>query len=138
MNRLQGASESLARQLKRILAQVEADAHLVVAKLAVDLTNEIVERCPRDTGRARASIQLDSHDTSYNPPPGQYADPQPLDPGDVLPSEQYVIYSNLEYMPKLEDGSSRQAPGGFWAVTVAGAARAFRIAADKFDRKRYS
>ena len=98
-------------------------------KIALELHNSIVEKTPVDTGRARASwmIQLDSPSEAV-PPPGEYG----RDNGrtreqqrvlkqlkDEDPYHEIWISSNLEYIEFLENGSSKQAPVGMVAVSLA-------------------
>ena len=113
--------------------------------IAFTIHEKIVDRTPIDTGRAKASWRLNpgSADGSVEPlfenkrnhVTGKIieaagADEHPLFAGQAaavaraqqqkipVGAQKIVISNNLDYIEKLENGTSQQAPGGMVAVTV--------------------
>lgn len=111
---------------------VEEDLGRLRTKIAVDAHKGIVLATPVDTGRARGSWAI-----SYTAPIPQdmisksgveviSRGYQQLAAKANQPFEKVVISSNLPYIGKLERGSSRQAPAGMVAVTMAGINATYR------------
>lgn len=117
----------------------------VLRDVAFEIHEKIVDRTPIDTGRAKSSWRLnpDVADGSVEPELAirektsiseririMQDGEQPFYPGQAaavaraqqqkIPqgAEKIVISNNLEYIEKLENGTSQQAPGGMVAVTV--------------------
>lgn len=126
-----GNGEELARALS---AQVDALAAYLEkgSREAVwDLYAELVEATPKDTCRAAAGYVIDAQATGEAPPEGEYAGSLEEIAGenrqrlDALPPGSRIVLSNaVDYLNVLENGHSRQAPGGFIAL----AARNFELA----------
>lgn len=102
-----------------------------VRVIALAMLNEIVLRSPVDTGRFRGNNVV-----SVGAP--VYASSESLDPSgsDTIqrglsamsglePYTQVYIQNNLPYATALEDGHSKQAPGGVYAVSFNGVSQAY-------------
>lgn len=100
----------------------------VKGKLAMGIYDELLQVTPVDTGRAKAGWQI-----SRNKPgsyvPAELPKPVGRKPGDAayypLPSVfvpagggPVIIYNNVEYIGRLNDGSSQQAPKEFVEIAV--------------------
>lgn len=92
---------------------------LVVKKIAFDMASRIIQRTPRDTGRAAAGWQVGINEIpGYLPPEGNYPyPPAPMVPTFKLGDDIYIA-NNVEYITVLEDGHSQQAPRGMVKVTI--------------------
>jgi hypothetical protein len=84
----------LTRKLPEIVKQSVAELQDVRNKVALDIFNDLVLTTPVDTGKARNGWQID-------------------DAGGVV-----EITNNVEYIAKLNDGHSAQAPAGFIEAAV--------------------
>lgn len=99
-------------------------------ELSFEVFNRIVLKTPRDTGRAAASWNHSEgvSDTSIRPE-GSYGLPALKPTGgrfqsggifsDIPAYPVYWVTNALPYIGKLETGSSRQAPAGMVATTLA-------------------
>lgn len=127
-------AESLKRfdvDLKKFAATIHVDLKKVVKRTAFNLFGKIVRRTPVDTGRARASWDMTEGAPSsfVRPPlmPGQKKKSKPEATqaalGNQLASisgeKPIFITNNVEYIGRLEYGSSSQAPHGMVAVSLA-------------------
>ena len=88
----------------------------LVKKLAFDIWDEIGNRCPVDTGRAQTNFQLDTKLNNRTIETFSTARPAPPILEDSM---VYWIFNNLDYIEALENGHSKQAPGGFIAPAIA-------------------
>ena len=136
-----------------IVAEGEEAVDLCRAEMFA-LYRELVHKIPKDTGRAAAGFHIDSEPTERVPPPvslkakkqktRDYEGKLPAITaantvrGAALPRlSPFVISSNIEYLPALEDGHSRmQAPSGFIAECLRNAARRFEKRAAEWSAKR--
>jgi len=106
----------------------------VAAKLALDIDRRLVNRTPRDTGRAArnwvASIRQPI--TSTLPAPANQGEAgqaiaeaagvlKQVKPGDVI-----FIQNNLEYIQALNNGHSPQAPPGFVEAEIQAALASYQ------------
>lgn len=111
---------------------VEEELGQLRTRIAADVHKGIVLATPVDTGRARGSWAI-----SYTAPVPQ--DMISRSGAEVIsrgyrqlaakankPFEKVVISSSLPYIGKLESGTSRQAPAGMVAVTMAGINATYR------------
>ncbi|MCB2186284.1 MAG: hypothetical protein KQJ78_07695 [Deltaproteobacteria bacterium] len=104
--------------------RAKAALDLVPRKIALEVSRRVIVRTPVDTGRARGSWMpsLDS--------PAR-VDPGTLDRGEgaavaraaetatrMEGDTAFYLTSNLDYMPGLEEGHSKQAPAGMVGITV--------------------
>ena len=114
--------------LKAFSDAVGVTAGAATQKISLLIHDGCIDKTPVLSGRARGSwgISLDTVG-DFVLPPGEYG----LDGGRAraqqrilrtLPKDPYhvvIIYNNLDYIEELEMGSSRQAPAGMAAVTLA-------------------
>lgn len=114
------------------MKQTVPAAHtIIMQKVAMQVLTGVVLKTPVDTGRARGGWQLDIGDYSGTP--------ERLDPtgaavfadaarklGALKFGERVVIGNNVHYITYLEEGSSKQAPQGMVAITLAEVAGQFR------------
>ncbi len=100
-----------------IAKQLQVDADLIKRKIALDIFARLLATTPVDTGRARAGWSVDTRHGSFVPNAGSYAyAPQiPLVPKNA---PVIVIYNNVEYITRLNDGHSQQAPAMFVETAV--------------------
>lgn len=105
--------------------KIQGEALGAVKKIVVAAYENIVERTPMKTGRAKASWQFStSAPSDYVPPPGNYK-------GEInaivqktvaeifrANPDMWYISSNLEYIEALEAGWSDLAPQGMVALTL--------------------
>lgn len=91
----------------------------VYQRMALEIWNSITKRAPVDTGRARSSFNLaiGAPDPTV-PPPGTYGEPSPPNVAGIDGNEVVFITSNLDYIEPLENGHSKQAPGGMVFISV--------------------
>ena len=105
-----------AREFKRVFIQ----------RAALEAATRVVLKTPVATGRARGSWQTveggpGASEGIGEDPSGSAAISQAAAAVAAFsPNVSFAtVYSNLEYMPALENGHSEQAPNGMVAVTVA-------------------
>jgi hypothetical protein len=125
---------SFALDISRFVQKTGLKPDVVLRKLAFTAYRNLILKSPVDTGRFRASwrIGVDVVDLSTYPEvthkgiaQGGYADPPPDDSGvqAVIGTAKFgqviFITNNLPYAQPLEDGSSKQAPQGVLAITMA-------------------
>lgn len=117
-------------QVKAVVRALEKVTEQVIVRLSLNVTANLVETTPVDTGWARANWlpaigtpSLGSGSSKPDPSliPGQAASQQAaiakltayrLGRGSVF------ISNNVPYIGRLNDGSSRQAPSGFVQAAV--------------------
>ncbi|HDS0937018.1 TPA: HK97 gp10 family phage protein [Pseudomonas putida] len=103
-----------------------------VRVIALAMLNEIVLRSPVDTGRFRGnnivSVGAPVYTSSVNvDPTGSETIQQGVRVMTGLePYTQVFIQNNLIYAVPLEDGHSKQAPAGIYAVSFNGVAEAYK------------
>ena len=111
---------------------VEEQLSQRVRVIAMALLNEIVIRSPVDTGRFRGnnivSVGAPVYTSTVNVDP---AGAETIQAGvraitGLEPYTQVFIQNNLPYAGPLEDGHSKQAPAGIYAVSFNGVAEAYR------------
>jgi hypothetical protein len=106
---------TFARELKLAVDKVDADVQKVFNRSVAQAFNETVLRTPVDTGQARRSWLLG------NANDGRTGDKQlSFLEKDIEPFKgEVLLYANLPYIERLEDGYSQQSPYGMVKVTVA-------------------
>lgn len=103
--------------------QLQVDADLIKRKIALDIFARMLAATPVDTGRARAGWSVDTRHGSFVPPKDEsgygYDRSMNVSPY-MIPKNApvIVIYNNVEYIGKLNDGSSTQAPRQFVEIEV--------------------
>lgn len=118
--------DDLQRTLNELVRlKIQGEALGTVKKIVVAAYENIVERTPVKTGRAKASWQFStSAPSDYVPPPGNYK-------GEInaivqktvaeifrANPDMWYISSNLEYIEALEAGWSDLAPQGMVALAL--------------------
>lgn len=94
-------------------------------KIAMELLSRVVRRNPVDTGRSRNNWQagLSTNETGvadwYTRSPGESVMELATRVKDMKPFAVIFLWNNVEYVLDLEDGTSRQAPDGFVAISIA-------------------
>jgi len=110
--------------IQRVMGQIEVKAAKETKRISTDLFKKIVTRNPVDTGFSSKNwnATLGKADTSVR------GDRDKLDiPGapqsdlDQIKDMSKTIHlaNGVDYIRDLENGSSKQAPGGFVALSVA-------------------
>jgi hypothetical protein len=99
---------------------VPGDEKRLASRIALDLLRRIVFRNPVDTGRSRGNWQTVVGQSNES----QVEGGAPLATGAAViasapPYSLITIFNNVEYIRKLEEGSSQQAPRGMVRVSVA-------------------
>lgn len=107
--------------IDKFAKKIGVEASVAIRKVAFDIFGGTVRKTPVLTGRARTSwnIALGTPDPSV-PPEGSY----PNLPKASLPKvgkDFPIIWisTNLAYMAPLENGTSKKAPAGMLAITMA-------------------
>ncbi len=110
---------SFAEDIKKFQSNTERKASQIARKVGLDLHSRIVERTPVDTGRLRANNQLaigakPAGKTESTGLPSQAA------MGGYTLGDDIWICNNVEYAAPIEfEGHSKQAPSGFFRVSIA-------------------
>ena len=86
-------------------------------KAAMELQGELIEITPRDTSRARAGWLLDTLNNGFVPPKGQTTyTPQRQQAPKGAPF--VLVFNNVEYIVRLNEGHSTQQPARFVQAAV--------------------
>lgn len=120
------ASELLKfnKDITKFSAAIGVNVTVVTRKIALDIFASIIRRTPADTGRARASwnINAGSADLSVSPSVKKGGKVPLTDKGGslgiVAAFSSIFITNNLVYITFLEEGSSTQAPAGMVKVAL--------------------
>ena len=98
--------------LDGLAENVAVMADKVQRKAALDLFGELIQTTPIDTGRARAGWSMDARKGEDVPPPkaSAYRPKNPVPPKGV---PYIMVYNNVEYIVRLNEGHSTQAPAHF-------------------------
>lgn len=103
--------------------QLQVDADLIKRKIALDIFARLLAATPVDTGRARAGWSVDTRHGSFVPPEDKsgYSYDRAVTPTPyMIPkgADVIVIYNNVEYITRLNEGHSSQAPTQFVEIAV--------------------
>lgn len=110
-------------KLGRTGQNIEKVADLVKRKLALELFAELLQTTPVDTGRARAGWNMGPMLTANVPPKDKsgygYDVSMNVSP-EMAPKDADIIYiyNNVEYIGRLNAGSSTQAPREFVQIAI--------------------
>ena len=107
-------------KLGRTGKNIEQRADLIKRKIALEIYRELIETTPVDTGRARAGWSLGPMLTGYVPPKdGAFGVSTTVNPS-MAPQNAPIIYiyNNVEYIGRLNAGSSTQAPRDFVQIAI--------------------
>lgn len=118
-------------QVTIVVRELRGGVQRVVRDLAVNITAELIERTPVDTGWARANWiptigASDNTPATGNPTTAivpaqrnrQEASTAALATGYRLERGAVFISNNVPYILRLNDGSSKQAPSGFVQASI--------------------
>lgn len=112
--------------------QVDEDVGKRLRIISMALLSEIVQRSPVDTGRFRSNNQVSVGSPDYSTTNNvDKAGGQTLQQGSAViaqgkPYSVIYIQNNLSYAEALENGHSKQAPTGIYAVSFHGVSQAYK------------
>ncbi len=113
------ATSRFARDVNRFAEKFGVDVDEVVQYAAVEIWRATIAATPVDTGAARASWRLSQDTVNLSVSgPGQSPPTPTLQGAKNGRPVSYFISNNINYIPFLERGSSRQAPRGMLARSV--------------------
>ena len=110
-------------KLGRTGKNIEQRADLIKRKIALEIYRELIETTPVDTGRAKAGWNMGPMLTNNVPPKDKsgygYDVNSNVDPS-MAPQGADIIYlyNNVEYIGRLNAGSSTQAPREFVQIAI--------------------
>ena len=110
-------------RLGRTGKNIEQRADLIKRKIALEIYRELIEATPVDTGRAKAGWSMGPMLTNNVPPKDKsgygYDVNSNVDPS-MAPQDAPIIYiyNNVEYIGRLNAGSSTQAPREFVQIAI--------------------
>jgi len=110
---------------------IEQNIQLRIRVIAMAMLNEIILRSPVDTGRFRGNNILSigspvyTSTTDVDPSGGPTISRGLSAMSGLEPFTQVFIQNNLPYAVPLEDGHSKQAPAGIYAVSFNGVSQAY-------------
>lgn len=117
-------------QIKAIIQALEETAEKVVIRLGLNITANLIEDTPVDTGWARANwvpaIGASRRSPAASQPTGAMVQTQAAQQAAgqagllsyKLPQGTVFISNNVPYINRLNDGSSTQAPTGFVQAAI--------------------
>lgn len=123
-----------SRQVRQWIKSAELSIDQATRLVALKVHDNIVQRTPVDTGRARASWNIvagEVSDKSVAPEQrkggslmsavqlAMLSTTQKADPQSIPPAKRYTISNNLPYIVALENGHSKQAPSGMVKLAIA-------------------
>lgn len=128
--------------MKQLIEMAGEEAEDEGRRMMMELYGKFVETVPKDTARAAAGFNINEEPSEWVPPPGEYKGELGLRQEveirklKAIPRGHTItISSNVEYLPVLEDGHSRQAPTGFLMASINWARRRLEVAAKRFRQK---
>jgi hypothetical protein len=106
-----------------LAASIKQDADTIQRKIALEIFARLLAVTPVDTGRARAGWSIDTRHGSYVPPKDEsgYAFDRSMNVSPYMVPKNaplICIYNNVEYILKLNEGTSTQAPEQFVETAV--------------------
>lgn len=115
-----GNARSFALDLQGFVPKSQEKASNFIRLIALDLYSRITKRTPVDTGRARAGWAISVNAPSnYVPPEGTAVQLVQSDLSGFNLDQVIYIVNNVNYIVYLEDGTSKQAPAGMVAISMA-------------------
>ena len=110
-------------KLGKATAGIEQRADLIKRKIALEIFSELLQTTPVDTGRARAGWSMGPELTGKVPPKGKsgygFDVSMQVNPSMVPQNAPIIyIYNNVEYIGRLNAGSSTQAPREFVQIAI--------------------
>ena len=121
---MKGSPASFALDLQRFARKASAVPDQILRKVVFDITREIVQKTPVDTGHARSNwfwgVQVVSDEDATLSKSGAPSLTRAASFASTVRSGGVVyLTNNLPYILPLEFGSSQQAPAGMVRITVA-------------------
>ena len=121
---MKGSPASFALDLQRFARKASAVPDQILRKVVFDITREIVQKTPVDTGHARSNwfwgVQVVSDEDATLSKSGAPSLARAASFASTVRSGGVVyLTNNLPYIMALEFGSSQQAPAGMVRITVA-------------------
>ena len=118
------SGQSFALDLQRFARKASAVPDQILRKVVFDITREIVQKTPVDTGHARSNwfwgVQVVSDEDATMSKSGAPSLTRAASFASTVRSGGVVyLTNNLPYIMALEFGSSQQAPAGMVRITVA-------------------
>ena len=110
-------------KLGRTGKNIEQRADLIKRRIALEIFKELIETTPVDTGRAKAGWNMGPMLTNNVPPKDKsgygYDVSMNVNPS-MAPQNAPIIYiyNNVEYIGRLNAGSSTQAPREFVQIAI--------------------
>ena len=114
-------------EIDREFAECMGEVRAIVGKTALEALSRVVQRTPVDTGRARGNWfvsfgSAENQTTALVDPSGSATISKGAAKIGTYRREtsfpKIVLYNNLPYIGRLEDGYSTQAPTGMVAITA--------------------
>lgn len=150
-NRIVHSGKEFNQVLEQLIDAAADDGAKVVRSTGIDLYTELVQGCPKDTGRAAAGFNIRNEPSEWVPDPKEFPKgsdgeakataeiPKNIAKANALPPlSTMVISNNVEYLIPLENGHSvKQAPSGFIAIAIRNAKAKLAAKLEKLNRKRY-
>ena len=118
------SGQSFALDLQRFARKAGGNLDKVLRKVVFDITREIIQKTPVDTGHARSNwfwgVQVVSDEDATLSKSGAPSLARAASFASTVRSGGVVyLTNNLPYILPLEFGSSQQAPAGMVRITVA-------------------
>lgn len=137
-----GNAADFAKSLNALADYATKSVEQVIRKSCIDLYRKVVERTPVDAGRAKGNWMIsttDSNHTMDDKDGFSLNEIKSIIEGEIrdfsfdIHDDQVIIYNNLEYIPMLENGTSRQAPAGMVSVSLVEFTNHFNQALAEFE-----
>ena len=118
--------------IRIVIGAFEDFAEKIIKDITLEATANLIEDTPVDTGWARANwipsitTPVEENLTGVDPEPGQVAGAKGKQSNGIaqvatryrIKSGAVFITNNVPYVPRLNDGSSVQAPSGFVQAAI--------------------
>ena len=100
--------------IEALSRQFMVDADTLKRKIALDIYGRLLATTPRDTSRAAAGWSVSAEQAGAGVPPKGLKSYNP-NPSPSIPKNANIIciYNNVEYIIRLNEGHSKQAPAMF-------------------------
>lgn len=138
-----GNAADFAKSLNKFGDYVPDSFEKIIRKACIDLYRMIVERTPVETGRAKVNWMISTTKSDSTLSAGEdglsaneiksIIEAEIRDFSFDIQDDQVIIYNNLEYIPDLENGTSKQAPAGMVAISLAEFTNYFNKELSKFE-----
>jgi hypothetical protein len=142
-NRVVKSGKDFNAVMEKLIDMAGQEAEALGRGVMLDLYGELTNKAPKDTGRVTTGFNINQEPSEWVPPPGEYLSGlaglsgEAAQKIEAIPRGRTItISNNVEYLPPLEDGHSRQAPSGFLAAAMHWAARRLEVVAAAFSKRR--